>query len=64
MKYLILVLLLSGCAVKLEDHRIDPAQLEQALFNHQVNLNAINGYIKELQDTKVLPTPKRKEDKK
>jgi len=62
MKYLVLVVLLSGCTMQLKDDRIDPAQLEQVLFNHQINLNAINGYIKALQEAKVLPVPKKEEE--
>jgi len=58
MKHLLLALLLSGCTLQLEDKRLDPAKVEQILFNHDVNIRAINGYIKELQDAKILPRPK------
>lgn len=64
MKPLILtaILLLTGCSIQLKDERIDAAKLEQLLFNHEVNLNAINGYIKALQEAKVLPLPKKEQD--
>lgn len=54
---IVLALFFAGCSVVLKDERIDPEKLEQAIFNHEVNINAINSYIKALQEKKLLPLP-------
>ena len=63
-KILLIALLLTGCSVQLEDKRLDTQAVAQALNEHTATLNAIVTYIKDLQDTKVLPIPKQKEEPK
>jgi hypothetical protein len=64
MKYLILVVLFSGCTVQLKDERVDAVAVSQVLNDHTASINAVIGYIKDLQETKILPIPKQEEDVK
>lgn len=51
-KLILLALLLSGCTVQLQD-----LEARQALNAHGAVLDAISGYVKQLQDKGVLPKP-------
>jgi predicted transcriptional regulator len=59
---LLFVLLASGCTVRLEDQRIDPSAISKILNQHDINIAAINGYIKNLQDSGVLPKTESKKE--
>ena len=53
-------ILMSGCAVKLVDSRLDIEKLQTVLEQHSMAINNITDYVAELQAKGKLPKPENK----